>query len=325
MLTVLQILHSLPQKVFLRTSSRFLRRKLTLSHCAAGPQPPGPSLTTEYTPRERGGPLKPATDASQNASQITSSTSQTSSVHAPVPDSSQPKVEDGPDPSTLPPVTAPPSHPLINPSIPGTLDGRSILEVDIANMAEKPWRRPGSDISDWFNYGFDEISWEAYCFRRREVGDLAGVLKANVLVRATKLYIALVRTTYANVDGEYTAELRWDARRPAHTAPSRDSHHGHGGVDCYDGKWWGWPDDARHEWHDGTGRYEHAGDDGPHDGRDGWRHGYGRRLRASTEPATRARYGRGISTRGTARGDEYEWNGDGPRVRHAGTLLSFCS
>ncbi|ETW86791.1 hypothetical protein HETIRDRAFT_456671 [Heterobasidion irregulare TC 32-1] len=147
----------------------------------AGPQPPGPSLTTEYTPRERGGPLKPATDASQNASQITSSTSQTSSVHAPVPDSSQSKVEDGPDPSTLPPVTAPPSHPLINPSIPGTLDGRSILEVDIANMAEKPWRRPGSDISDWFNYGFDEISWEAYCFRRREVGDLAGVLKANVL------------------------------------------------------------------------------------------------------------------------------------------------
>lgn len=89
----------------------------------------------------------------------------------------------GPDPSTLPPVTAPPSHPSINPAIPGTLDGRSILEVDLAALSEKPWRRPGSDLSDWFNYGFDEISWEAYCYRRRELGEVASVLKNNVLVR----------------------------------------------------------------------------------------------------------------------------------------------
>jgi len=62
-------------------------------------------------------------------------------------------------------------------------DGRSILEVDLGSMADKPWRRPGSDISDWFNYGFDEISWEAYCYRRRELGDIASVLKTNVIVR----------------------------------------------------------------------------------------------------------------------------------------------
>ncbi|EEB98991.1 hypothetical protein MPER_01402 [Moniliophthora perniciosa FA553] len=61
------------------------------------------------------------------------------------------------------------------------LDGRSIFEVDISAMSEKPWRRPGSDISDWFNYGFDEISWEAYCYRRREMGEVAGVMKVNVL------------------------------------------------------------------------------------------------------------------------------------------------
>ncbi len=63
------------------------------------------------------------------------------------------------------------------------LDGRSILEIDLNNLAEKNWRRPGADISDWFNYGFDEISWEAYCYRRREVDELANVLKTNVLVR----------------------------------------------------------------------------------------------------------------------------------------------
>ena len=60
-------------------------------------------------------------------------------------------------------------------------DGRPIFDVDMTNLAEKPWRRPGSDISDWFNYGFDEISWEAYCYRRRQLGEMADVLKANVL------------------------------------------------------------------------------------------------------------------------------------------------
>jgi pre-mRNA 3'-end-processing factor FIP1 len=86
------------------------------------------------------------------------------------------------DTSSLPPVTAPPSHPVIDPNAVGVLDGRSIFEVDLSAMGEKPWRRPGSDISDWFNYGFDEISWEAYCYRRRELGEMANVLKTNVIV-----------------------------------------------------------------------------------------------------------------------------------------------
>jgi pre-mRNA 3'-end-processing factor FIP1 len=126
-------------------------------------------LTTEYTPHERGTPAKP---------------------HAPLVPSAPPtgpsatidiRPDEGPDPSTLPPAAAPPSHPSINPDLSGILDGRSILEVDLSAMAEKPWRRPGSDISDWFNYGFDEISWEAYCYRRRDLGELANVLKTNVL------------------------------------------------------------------------------------------------------------------------------------------------
>jgi len=94
----------------------------------------------------------------------------------------------GPDPNTLPPATAPPSHPNIDPNLIGTLDGRSILEVDLSSLNDKPWRRPGSDLSDWFNYGFDEISWEAYCYRRKELGDLATVLKANILVRCPSAF-----------------------------------------------------------------------------------------------------------------------------------------
>ncbi|EPQ60222.1 hypothetical protein GLOTRDRAFT_108853 [Gloeophyllum trabeum ATCC 11539] len=146
------------------------------------PGPPAPSLTTEYTPRERGDPLNKSL-TSRSTPQATPQPTSISSQSQP-PESQpqeQKQADDGPDPNTLPPAHAPPSHPSINPSLPGTIDGRSIFEYDIQAMAEKPWRRPGSDISDWFNYGFDEVSWEAYCYRRREMGDVASSLKANIL------------------------------------------------------------------------------------------------------------------------------------------------
>ncbi|KAH8110680.1 hypothetical protein DFH11DRAFT_760107 [Phellopilus nigrolimitatus] len=150
------------------------------------PVPPA-NLTTEYTPRERG---LPADSLNRSTSQASFSTQEA----IPRPESAapaavslqptaaeQPPTDGGLDPSTLPPTRAPPSHPVIDPNVPGVFDGRSIFEIDMTNLAEKPWRRPGSDLSDWFNYGFDELSWEAYCYRRRALGEMAGVLKANVM------------------------------------------------------------------------------------------------------------------------------------------------
>ncbi|KAG6879377.1 hypothetical protein C0992_003197 [Termitomyces sp. T32_za158] len=149
-------------------------------------------LTTEYTPISRGGPPEAAAHApglthSQTPSHGPGSSagSSHSQSQAPGAQSSevemQPKEDDGVDPSTLPPVAAPPSHPTVDPTATGVMDGRSILDFDLSAMTEKPWRRPGSDISDWFNYGFDETSWEAYCYRRRDLGELANVLKTNVI------------------------------------------------------------------------------------------------------------------------------------------------
>ncbi|KZO89394.1 hypothetical protein CALVIDRAFT_532121 [Calocera viscosa TUFC12733] len=61
------------------------------------------------------------------------------------------------------------------------LDARSIYEVELQSLTEKPWRQSGSDLSDWFNYGFDEISWEAYCLRKTELAELCAALKQNVI------------------------------------------------------------------------------------------------------------------------------------------------
>ncbi|CCG81227.1 Pre-mRNA polyadenylation factor fip1 [Taphrina deformans PYCC 5710] len=43
------------------------------------------------------------------------------------------------------------------------MDGKSILEIDLETLENKPWRQPGADITEYFNYGFDEFTWAAYC------------------------------------------------------------------------------------------------------------------------------------------------------------------
>ncbi|XVE82268.1 hypothetical protein DITRI_Ditri15bG0134700 [Diplodiscus trichospermus] len=40
---------------------------------------------------------------------------------------------------------------------------RTILDVNIDAFEEKPWRHPGVDITDFFNFGFNEDSWKQYC------------------------------------------------------------------------------------------------------------------------------------------------------------------
>ncbi|KAF8438718.1 Fip1 motif-domain-containing protein, partial [Terfezia claveryi] len=36
---------------------------------------------------------------------------------------------------------------------------------------EKPWRKPGADVTDYFNYGFDEFTWTAYCQKQSSLRD----------------------------------------------------------------------------------------------------------------------------------------------------------
>ncbi|KAJ6382251.1 hypothetical protein OIU77_030823 [Salix suchowensis] len=40
---------------------------------------------------------------------------------------------------------------------------KTIFDVDIDGFEEKPWKYPGVDISDYFNFGLNEESWKDYC------------------------------------------------------------------------------------------------------------------------------------------------------------------
>uniref|UniRef100_A0A0N4ZNS0 Pre-mRNA 3'-end-processing factor FIP1 n=1 Tax=Parastrongyloides trichosuri TaxID=131310 RepID=A0A0N4ZNS0_PARTI len=49
------------------------------------------------------------------------------------------------------------------------VNGESIYDSDINNIEDKPWRKPGTDLSDYFNYGFIEETWNLYCERQRKL------------------------------------------------------------------------------------------------------------------------------------------------------------
>ncbi|CAA2981419.1 Hypothetical predicted protein [Olea europaea subsp. europaea] len=40
---------------------------------------------------------------------------------------------------------------------------KTIFEVDIESFEERPWRLPGIDVSDFFNFGLNEDTWKDYC------------------------------------------------------------------------------------------------------------------------------------------------------------------
>uniref|UniRef100_A0A452I921 Pre-mRNA polyadenylation factor Fip1 domain-containing protein n=1 Tax=Gopherus agassizii TaxID=38772 RepID=A0A452I921_9SAUR len=51
----------------------------------------------------------------------------------------------------------------------GNINGLPVIEVDLDSFEDKPWRKPGADLSDYFNYGFNEDTWKAYCEKQRRL------------------------------------------------------------------------------------------------------------------------------------------------------------
>ncbi|ODN00328.1 Pre-mRNA 3'-end-processing factor FIP1 [Orchesella cincta] len=57
---------------------------------------------------------------------------------------------------------------------PGTINGVPALDFNVDSVEDKPWRKPGADITDYFNYGFTEDTWRAYCDRQKRMRFEAG-------------------------------------------------------------------------------------------------------------------------------------------------------
>ncbi|ODM20191.1 Pre-mRNA polyadenylation factor fip1 [Aspergillus cristatus] len=141
----------------------------------APPDAPPPEIPHPRHANLRNDSQRPSSiDASVSKSVTPSATPKVESA-TPVPVAARPAVPQKPG-SAYPPVHASNIDVNVNPVHPVT--GKPILLTDMDNdfpADDKPWRRPGSDISDYFNYGFDEFTWASYVLKqqelRREVGD----------------------------------------------------------------------------------------------------------------------------------------------------------
>ncbi|KYN05653.1 PREDICTED: pre-mRNA 3'-end-processing factor FIP1 [Cyphomyrmex costatus] len=57
----------------------------------------------------------------------------------------------------------------------GVINGIPAHEFNLDQLEDKPWRQPGADITDYFNYGFNEDTWRAYCERQKRMRSESGV------------------------------------------------------------------------------------------------------------------------------------------------------
>ncbi|KAI9140469.1 Fip1 motif-domain-containing protein [Paraphysoderma sedebokerense] len=89
---------------------------------------------------------------------------------------SQQSAESGPSATT----EATPESVTVTPSAPApsggvdvnavaSYEGTSLLDLDIDSFEDKPWRKPGADITDYFNYGFTEHTWKVYIARQKAI------------------------------------------------------------------------------------------------------------------------------------------------------------
>ncbi|XP_055352676.1 uncharacterized protein LOC129598677 [Paramacrobiotus metropolitanus] len=62
------------------------------------------------------------------------------------------------------------------------INGVPVTEFNIDTLEDKPWKKPGVDISDYFNYGFNEDSWRLYCDKQRRMRSEAQTAEAAVSI-----------------------------------------------------------------------------------------------------------------------------------------------
>ncbi|XP_042168331.1 pre-mRNA 3'-end-processing factor FIP1-like isoform X2 [Oncorhynchus tshawytscha] len=75
---------------------------------------------------------------------------------------------------------------------PGNINGVPVVEVDMETFEEKPWRKPGADLSDYFNYGFNEDTWKGYCDKQKRLR--MGLEVVNISSTTSKITVQQGRT-----------------------------------------------------------------------------------------------------------------------------------
>lgn len=71
-------------------------------------------------------------------------------------------------------------------------DAFKVYEINLDELPETPWRSPGVDISDYFNYGFNEQMWKEYASMVRTIGKCAALNEVFYSLYKKKLLIFFI-------------------------------------------------------------------------------------------------------------------------------------
>uniref|UniRef100_A0A2P2JBB2 Uncharacterized protein MANES_03G204700 n=1 Tax=Rhizophora mucronata TaxID=61149 RepID=A0A2P2JBB2_RHIMU len=69
---------------------------------------------------------------------------------------------------------------------------RTILDVDIDAFEEKGWRYPGVDLTDFFNFGFNEDSWRQYCISLQQFRQQSSYMNSRIQTRESSKHFQLL-------------------------------------------------------------------------------------------------------------------------------------
>lgn len=69
----------------------------------------------------------------------------------------------------------------------GQYNGQSIFDLNLDSLEDKPWRKPGADITDYFNYGFTEDTWKIYCDRQKRLRNEMNPNDTSTLINNDRL------------------------------------------------------------------------------------------------------------------------------------------
>ena len=88
------------------------------------------------------------------------------------------------------------------------------LRSDLAEHT-KPWRLPGSDQTDYFNYGFDEFTWMTYCLRQKNMASTIADQKAET---------AKFEAMFTGMGGQPPPQQQQQAQAQAQQVPQHQQH-----------------------------------------------------------------------------------------------------
>lgn len=65
------------------------------------------------------------------------------------------------------------------------------LDIDAIKEEDKGWKKPGANMSDWFNYGMNEAAWRGYVMKQRRVREEESLERNPFIVSQSFLFFSL--------------------------------------------------------------------------------------------------------------------------------------